>query len=415
MSWTSPDHLVAQVQRLWDRGHLLTSGVLVKEPECGTNNGLQFPLPLRLRRPSPREIGECFEAVRSWIEALENGSRSRLGAGYEIVWEEVNNRLLGRNKVPIAARLPTRADALVLIGKADEAARFDELVGPTLDRFPVLREWLVKRPLVALGHASDWSRILDCLIWFCDHPRSGLYARQIDVAGVDTKFFEARKGVLTELLDIVLPAEAIDTSATGAKGFEARYGLSAKPSLVRFRILDDRHAIAGLSDLAVPIEQFARLSLSISRVFVVENEITGLAFPASADSIVVLGLGHAVSLVSSAHWLRDCEVYYWSDIDTHGFAMLDRLRASLPGVRSLLMDRETLLSHRSMWMTEEAPHIATLDRLTPSEAALYVDLRFDRFARSVRLEQERISFRWLRRALDRLDAPPQVQRGLARA
>jgi hypothetical protein len=415
MSWTSPDHLVAQVQRLWDRGHLLTSGVLVKEPECGTNNGLQFPLPLRLRRPSPREIGECFEAVRSWIEALENGSRSRLGAGYEIVWEEVNNRLLGRNKVPIAARLPTRADALVLIGKADEAARFDELVGPTLDRFPALREWLVKRPLVALGHASDWSRILDCLIWFCDHPRSGLYARQIDVAGVDTKFFEARKGLLTELLDIVLPAEAIDTSATGAKGFEARYGLSAKPSLVRFRILDDRHAIAGLSDVTVPIEQFARLSLSISRVFVVENEITGLAFPASTDGIVVLGLGHAVSLVSSAHWLGDCEVYYWSDIDTHGFAMLDRLRASLPGVRSLLMDRETLLSHRPMWMTEEAPHIATLDHLTPSEAALYADLRFDRFARSVRLEQERISFGWLRRALDRLDAPPQIQRGLARA
>jgi hypothetical protein len=83
-----------------------------------------------------------------------------VGAGYEIVWEEVNNRLLGRNKVPIAARLPTRADALVLIGKADKAARFDELVGPTLDRFPVLREWLVKRPLVALGHAGDWSRIL---------------------------------------------------------------------------------------------------------------------------------------------------------------------------------------------------------------------------------------------------------------
>jgi hypothetical protein len=403
MPWTSPDHLVAQVQRLWDRGHLLASGVLVEEPEGGTNNGLQFPLPLRLRRPSPREIGERFDAVRSWIEVLENGSRSRLGAGYEIVWEEVNNRQLGRNKLPVAARLPTRADAFALIGKADEAARFDELVGPTLDRFPVLREWLVKRPLVALGHASDWSRVLDCLTWFCDHPRSGLYARQIDVAGVDTKFIEARKGLLTELLVIVLPAEAIDSSVAGAKGFEARYGLCAKPSLVRFRILDDRHAIAGLTDLTVPTEQFARVSLSISRVFVVENEITGLAFPTAADSIVVLGLGHAVSLVSSARWLGDCEVYYWGDIDTHGFAMLDRLRASLPGVRSLLMDRETLLSHRSMWTTEEAPHIASLDRLTPSEAALYADLRFDRFARSVRLEQERISFGWLGRALDRLE------------
>ena len=70
--------------------------------------------------------------------------------------------------------------------------------------------------------------------------------------------------------------------------------------------------------------------------------------------------------------------------------MLARLRASLPGVRSLLMDRETLLSHRPMWTIEEAPHIANLDRLTPSEAALYADLRFDRLSRSVRLEQERM-------------------------
>jgi hypothetical protein len=405
MSWTGPDHIVAQVQRLWDEGRILASGVPDEDPRCEPSNGLQFPLPLRLRRPSPRELGHRFEAVRSWIEVLENGSRSKLGAGYEIVWEEVNNRQLGRNRVPIAVHLPARADALALIGKADEAARFGELVAQTRDRFPVLREWLVKRPLVALDHASDWSRILDCLAWFRHHPRSGLYARQIDVAGVDTKFIEARKGLLTELLDIVLPAEAIDRSATGAKGFEARFGLSTKPSLVRFRILEDCHAIAGLTDLTVPAEEFARLCLNISRVFVVENEITGLAFPTAADSIVVLGLGHAVSLVASARWLGDCEVYYWGDIDTHGFAMLDRLRASLPGARSLLMDRETLLLHRPMWTIEDAPHIASLDRLTPAEAALYADLRFDRLARSVRLEQERISFGCLRRALDGLDPP----------
>jgi hypothetical protein len=58
-----------------------------------------------------------------------------------------------------------------------------------------------------------------------------------------------------------------------------------------------------------------------------------------------------------------------------------------------------------MWTTEEAPHIASLDRLTPSEATLYADLRFDRFARAVRLEQERISFGRLRRALDGLAVP----------
>jgi len=109
-----------------------------------------------------------------------------------------------------------------------------------------------------------------------------------------------------------------------------------------------------------------------------------------------------VSLIGGAHWLGEREIYYWSDLDTHGFAMLDRLRASIPRTRSLLMDRKTLLAHRPLWTTEPAPHVAPLDRLTIEEATLYADLRYDRLGRSVRLEQERISFGWLRRTLNSL-------------
>jgi len=400
MAWTGPDELVAQVQRLWDQGRLLACAVPVTEAERAAGDALlQFPLPLKLRRPSPRELGERFEGVRTWIEALETGSRSKQGSGYEIVWDETRNRQLGRNKAPAGIRVPTRADALALLGKTAEAAKFDALVQATLARLPALRNWLARKPLAVLDHADDWERLLDCLAWFRSHPRSGLYARQIDVAGIHTKFIEARKGLLAELLDVVLPAEAIEPSAAGARGFEDRYGLRAKPSLVRFRILDARHAIAGLTDLTVPADQFAGLSLNFARVFVVENEITGLAFPPMPDSMIVLGLGHAVSLIAAARWLADRDVHYWGDLDTHGFAMLDRLRASLPRAHSLLMDRATLMAHRTLWTTEEAPHVATLDRLTPEEAALYADLRYDRLGRSVRLEQERIPLTWLRPVL----------------
>jgi hypothetical protein len=403
LGWANPIDLVIQVRRLWERGQLLACAVPAGPlSDGGKSDRLQFPLRLRFRKPSPRDLGERFVLVRHWIGELESSSRDKLGFGYGILWEETKNRRIGRNKIPIGVFLPTRTDALAMIGEPEAAARFDALVEATLVRFPVLRDWLVSHPFHALDHADDWGRTLDCLAWFCDHPRSGVYARQIDVAGVDTKFIEARRGLLAELLDIVLPPEAVEPLAIGARGFETRYGLRAKPSLVRFRILDDRHAIAGLTDLSVPAEQFAGLSLPVERVFVVENEVTGLAFPPVPDSMVVLGLGHAVSLISSARWLGEREVHYWGDLDTHGFAMLDRLRASLPGVRSLLMDRATLLEHRPLWTTEEAPHVAPLDHLTPNEVAIYADLRYDRLGRSVRLEQERISFGWLRRVLDAL-------------
>ena len=85
MTWTVPDELVAQVQRLWDQGRLLSCAVPYGVSEHAAGNALEFPLPLRLRRPSPRELGERYEAVRAWIEELESGSRARQRLGYEIV------------------------------------------------------------------------------------------------------------------------------------------------------------------------------------------------------------------------------------------------------------------------------------------------------------------------------------------
>jgi hypothetical protein len=75
------------------------------------------------------------------------------------------------------------------------------------------------------------------------------------------------------------------------------------------------------------------------------------------------------------------------------------LRTLFPETRSLLMDRETLLAHRSLWGKEECPTDRELSRLQPKEAALYDDLRWNRLAPAVRLEQERIGFAWVKKAL----------------
>ena len=52
---------------------------------------------------------------------------------------------------------------------------------------------------------------------------------------------------------------------------------------------------------------------------------------------------------------------------------------------------------------ESAPYGGELNRLTPAEAELYDDLRFNRLGRQVRLEQERISYMWLQQALVAID------------
>lgn len=68
-------------------------------------------------------------------------------------------------------------------------------------------------------------------------------------------------------------------------------------------------------------------------------------------------------------------------------------------MRSLLINRETLLVHRSFWGREEAPYRAGLSRLHQDEQALFDDLITDRLGEKVRLEQERVSYVFLEKTL----------------
>nr|WP_298167238.1 DUF3322 domain-containing protein [uncultured Pseudomonas sp.] len=390
MTWTTPTDLRAQVQRLWDQGVLLRTQLL-GEP--------LFPLALRFKRPDSKALAERFDEVRQWIRQLQEGE-----GHYRLDWQEINHRQLGRNQVPVGAHLDKLDASLALLGKRREAERFAGLSRLTLGRFPELHDWLARYPLRALEQAEHWGKVLAVLDWFRMHPQSGIYLRQLDIAGVDSKFIEQRRGLLGELLDRVLQTEVLDAEARGVRGFSRRYGLRDKPLLVRLRILDPRLEINGLHDLSAPVEQIARLKLDLARVFVTENETNALAFPAHQRALVILGQGYALERLGEIPWLHQQPLHYWGDIDTHGFAILDRLRAHLPLARSLLMDRATLLEHRELWGEEPADKrcSANLGRLTEAEQALYRDLREDRLGERLRLEQEHVRFGWLQQALQRL-------------
>jgi hypothetical protein len=77
-----------------------------------------------------------------------------------------------------------------------------------------------------------------------------------------------------------------------------------------------------------------------------------------------------VSVLEPLGWLAGLDLVYWGDIDTHGFTILDRLRRLFPHARSMLMDRGTLLAHRTQWVTEPNPSAGPLNLLDAEEAQL---------------------------------------------
>lgn len=392
MSWTTPADLRAQVQRLWDRGDLLRAAV---------TDAVPWPLRLSLRTPAASDLSDRFEAVRDWVRAVADTPQVR------IEWREWNHRVQGAQQLPAAVLLDTLQDALAFVGKGRQAQRFDAVWQLTAAAQPPLLAWLARRPIQALDLADRWERLLAVVAWLQAHPRPGVYLRLVDVPGVDSKFIEAHRGVLTELLDLALPPEVIETHATGAAQFTRRFGFLDKPVRIRFRLLDPALSslpgCEGLPDITLDAASFSALVLPVQRVFITENETNFLAFPPEADAVAVFGSGYGWEALARASWLHRCELHYWGDIDTHGFAILDQLRGYFPGAASFLMDRETLLAHRLHWGEEPDPARHDLPRLTPEEAAVYDDLRFDRHQPQLRLEQERVGYCWL---CDRLACIP---------
>lgn len=139
----------------------------------------------------------------------------------------------------------------------------------------------------SLDLAGQWPLLMDVVAWLQAHPRPGIYLRQVDIPGVHSKFIEAHRAVLAELLDLCLPPEAIAPEANGVSRFAARYGFRDKPARIRFRILEPSISPlpgGGLPDIALDSRSFAELPLSVRRVFITENETNFLAFPEQAES-----------------------------------------------------------------------------------------------------------------------------------
>ena len=383
--WTPPQDLRQQVLRCWEKGELLGHPV--------------FPKRLTLKTPTAKEMRDHFDVVRHWSLRLRELPHIR------IEMRDFRHQIFGQNSLPDSAWIDDPASAIAFIGKQKEAHIFGQISALTAIRQPALQAWLNKRPLRAIELVDIWESLLAVVEWLQAHPRPDIYLRQMDVPGVHSKFVEAHRGVLSELLDLALPPASIDASATGNSQFNRRYGFLDKPERIRLRWLDPVGApipeLAG-SDVTLDASTFSRLNPAVDRVFITENEINFLAFPAVERSLLIFGAGYGFSALADAHWLKDCQIHYWGDIDTHGFAILDELRNHFPHVESLLMDRPTLLSSQELWGEETTPINRDLPRLTQDEQSLYNDLRDQQLGKNLRLEQERIAFHFLESALANL-------------
>ncbi len=366
----NPAAVSAQLTRRWRNGR-----------GAWLDGGGSWPLQLLLGVPTERDTSLDLAGVRAWIEQWQQTRQPG-----ELIWTERQWPGLGRQRLPERLLLP---DPAAVAGWVGEQSAWDI----ASQRAMHLRTERGRAEL-SLGRHVDWlanaaetdfERLLSVLRWFADHPASGLYLRQLPIPGVDTKWIATHRA---RVLDLLRQLQGRDGD------LHALAGLRREPDLLRLRILDPalRAAVAGFSDLSARIDEIAALPLQPERVFIVENLQTGLAMADLPGSVCFMARGYAVEAFAEIPWLRTRPCHYWGDLDTHGFAILNRLRHHLPDVRSLLMDQQTLFAHEPLWQQEDKPALGLLDRLNDAEQGVYQGLQNDRWGDRVRLEQERIGW-----------------------
>jgi hypothetical protein len=391
-AWTTPADLVATLRRRWEAGVFLTM--------FASGQPWQ-PLGIALRGPAAGQVAASFGDVQAWVRGWERVD-SRL---VRVERKQLGGRVIGTNVIPCRAWIDGYAQLWQLLGVEPGVRSFMSALDLVRAEMPALADWMTAHPVRVLSLSRDWDMVIGTVRWIDRYGRPGSYLRQVDVPGVDTKFIERHRGILTDLLDLQLTPDRIDAAVPRAD-FAGRYRFRKKPGYVRFRYLGSprqggRGDPGAFSEITVRAGELPAAPPGISAVYVVENEITYLAFPPVAGAIVIFGGGYAVSVLEALAWLADHELVYWGDIDTHGFSILGRLRRRFPHVRSMLMDRATLLAHRSQWVTEPSQAAADLDCLTADEADLCRDLAAGVFGPSIRLEQERVRFSLLEASLSR--------------
>ena len=322
------------------------------------------------------------------LEDIRSLSKEVKGYGYTIEWKTIKTKLLGTQDLPSRITFETADDYERFLQKKKEVADFRRDAARISEKFPKLQHWIEKYPQKVIENSEDWADIGKVLDYFLKNPQPQLYIRELPIE-VHTKFIEQHKIVIGELLNVVIE----DYVNTNEKDFEKRYNLRYDEPLVRIRLLDRTLATKffnGMDDITIPVSQFLKLHIPITKAFVVENKVNFLTFPLIPNSIVIWGKGYGIASIKDSELLKSIDLIYWGDLDAQGFEILSQFRSYFAHVKSLLMDKATFDNYFEKEYGTPSKISVKLN-LTTEEEELYQYIKVNNY----RLEQEKIPQRYV--------------------
>ena len=360
-----------------------------------------FPLEIKADKGS---ASDNLKKRESEILPLIQKSKEKTGKGYTLIFEERKTRSNGNQSQLSKILFETEEDYLYFIKKNAETRRVinaikilnEKLAFTSAQNLNLL--WNCENlSFLTENHENQndfWENICLCVNYFLENPTPNLYIREIPLP-VHTKFIENNKALILSLLSFLKNEE----NSPKLSDFENYCSLKEKPVFVRFRSLDKENPLKvgnfSLSELSLTLGDFEHFEKSgatekIKKIFIIENEMVYLTFPEVKNALCIWGHGFSVTTLKNCEWLKNHELFYFGDLDEHGFLILSDFRKYFPLTKSFCMNGKILQDFNS-FRTEGKilQGKAIPENLSEEEKSVFLELR-ENPAKN-RLEQERIS------------------------
>ena len=187
-----------------------------------------FPLEIPFAKT---KASDDYMTIRESVQALQAHAKTAKGYGYSLELQTRNTRRYGTQSLPSRIYFESERDFLKLIGKESEWDSFKGATEHVKTTLPQLFDWLQEHPGEVLENLGKWSDLLEVCHYFLAHPAPELYIRELPVA-VHSKFIEENKGILRQLLNVLLSPPHIDEAETD---FERRFRLKRKEAARSFQ------------------------------------------------------------------------------------------------------------------------------------------------------------------------------------
>lgn len=375
------------------------------------SKSLEF-FPLEIRSDKGKTSDNLLAREKDFLPLIQN-SKEKKGKGYSLVFEQKRTRNNGTQSQLSKILFETEEDFLFFIEKNAETKRLTQALTVLFKNYCSSSnnsDLLVRWAYANLSYLTDfydekdfWENICLCVKWLLENPLSNLYIREIPL-GVHTKFIENNKALILSLLTCLKDDGPEEVKVSD---FEKYCGLKEKPSFIRLRSLDKSIALKvadlSISEASLPLEDFEHfgslcLLKNVQKIFIIENEMVYLTFPSVKNSLCIWGHGFSVTSLKNCSWLKNHEVFYFGDLDEHGFLILSDFRKYFPDTKFFCMDKKTLDTFDSFRAEGKIlPGESIPENLTEEEKAVFAELRADKGRN--RLEQERIALGYLKERL----------------